>query len=339
MKKIDCETHFYSREFFEFLNASEKYPHYTREERTKAPRIHYAPGVSVKQGDALIENLLDLGQDRIEQMDAVGVDVQIVSLSEPSVELFDPKSGAALARSTNDVLAAAIESHPDRFMGFAAIAPQDPDEAVSELERAVTDLGFKGWLTHSNFGDTYLDHEKYRPILEQAEALGVPVYIHPSFPAITQLHDYGFALAAAPFGFQFETAMCLMRMILGGVFDRFPTLQVILGHLGEALPFFIERLDFPFVRPWFDPADRPNLERRPSEVLRQNLYVTTSGRFYEPAFRLTADALGIDRVMFGTDHPYETMTEGVEFIEGLKLSQEDEAKVYHLNARNLGIAP
>ncbi len=339
MKKIDFEAHFYSREFFELLNANEGYPRYTRDERTDGPRIHYAPGASVTQGEALIENLLDLGEGRIRKMDEAGIDVQVISLSEPSVELFDPETGTALARSTNDALAAAIEDHPDRFMGFAAIAPQDPDEAVDELERAVTQLGLKGWLTHSNFGDTYLDHKKYWPILEQAENLDVPVYIHPSFPAIVQLHDYGFALAGAPFGFQFETAMCLMRMILGGVFDRFPRLQVILGHLGEALPFFIERLDFPFVRPWFDPADRPDLQRRPSEVLRENMFVTTSGRYYEPAFRCTVEALGIDRVLLGTDHPYETMAEGVEFIEGLTLSDEDKEKVYRGNARGLGMAP
>lgn len=337
MKKIDFEAHFYSREFFEFLHEHRGYPHYTQDERTNSRRIWYAPNVSVKHGDILVNKLLDLGENRIKEMDAAGVDAQVISLSEPSVELFEPKTGTTLAKSTNDVLAEAIKNYPDRYMGFAALAPQDPNEAVKELERAVKELDFKGWLTHSNFGDTYLDHQKYWPILEQAEALNVPIYIHPSFPAITQLHDYGFALAGAPFGFQFETAMCLMRMILNGIFDRHPRLQIILGHFGEALPFLMERIDFPFVKPWFDPADRPNLERKPSEVLRENMFVTTSGRYYEPAFRCTVEALGIEHVLFGTDHPYETMADGVQFIEGLPLPQEEKAKIHYLNARRIGI--
>lgn len=337
MKKIDFETHFYSQEFFDFLYEHKDYPHYTRDEGTNSPRIWYAPNVSVKHGDILVTKLLDLGENRIKEMDAAGVDVQIISLSEPSVELFDPKTGTALAKSTNDALAAVTKQHPDRLIGFAALAPQEPAEAVKELERAVKELGFVGWLTHSNFGDTYLDHQKYWPILEQAESLNVPIYIHPSFPAITQLHDYGFALAGAPFGFQFETAMCLMRMIFNGVFDRHPKLQVILGHLGETLPFLMERIDYPFVKHWFDPAERPNLERKPSEVLRENMLVTTSGRYYEPAFQCTVEALGIDRILLGTDHPYETMADGVKFIEGLSLSPEDKEKIYYRNAQRMGI--
>ena len=338
MKKIDFETHFYTQEFYQFLHHKEDVPHYTLDQRNNSPRIWYAPTVSVKQGDLLVSRLLNLNLARIEAMDSDGIDVQILSLSEPSVELFDIEAGTSFAQRTNDVLAEAMTNFPGRFMGFAALAPQDPDEAVKELDRAVKQLGFVGWLTHSNFGDTYLDHEMYLPILEQAESLDVPIYIHPSFPAITQLHDYGFALAGAPFGFQFETAMCLMRMILNGVFDRFPKLKIILGHFGEALPFLMERIDFVFVKPWYDPDERPKIERKPSEVLCENVFVTTSGRFYEPAFRCTVEALGIDRVLFGTDYPYETMSDGVEFIESIGLSPEDKQKIYHLNASELGIS-
>ena len=337
MKKIDFEAHFYSREFFEYLQQREGYPHYVLDREGMNPRIWYAPDVSVRHGELLVNRLLDLDSARIEMLDAAGIDLQILSLSEPGVELFDAAAGTALARSTNDVLAEAISNYPDRFKGFAALAPQDPHAAVRELERAVKELGFVGWLTHSNFGDTYLDHRKYWPILEGAEALDVPIYIHPSFPAIAQLHDYGFALAGAPFGFQFETAMCLMRMILNGVFDRFPKLKVILGHFGETLPFLIERIDFPFVRPWFDPEDRPDIQRKPSDVLRQNMFVTTSGRFFEPALRCTIDALGIDRVLFASDYPYESMSDSVDFIESTALSAEDRRKVYQENAAQMGI--
>lgn len=339
MKKIDFEAHFYSRGFYELLNGRSDYPYYTRDERNGTPRICYAPTASVNHGEQLVSRLLEVGATRIALMDAAGVDVQVLSLSEPSVELFDAPTGVAVARETNDALAEAIRRHPARLMGFAALAPQDPAAGVRELERCMHELGFVGWLTHANFGkDRYLDDQRYWPLLEAAEALGAPIYIHPSFPAITELHAYGFALAGAPFGFQFETAMCLMRMILAGVFDRFPRLQVILGHLGEALPFFIERLDFPFVRPWFNPADRPDLQRKPSEVLRQNTFVTISGRYYEPAFRCTIDALGVERVLFASDYPYETMDEAAQFIDSVPLAAEDRAKICHGNARSIGVS-
>lgn len=339
MQKIDFEAHFYSRNFYELLSGRADYPYYTRDERDGTPRIWYAPTASVNHGELLVSRLLDVGDGRIALMDAAGVDAQVVSLSEPSVELFDAATGVALARETNDALAAAIARHPERLLGFAAIAPQDPAAGVRELERCVRELGFVGWLTHANFGkDRYLDDTRYWPLLEAAEALGAPIYIHPSFPAITELHAYGFALAGAPFGFQFETAMCLMRLILAGAFDRFPRLQVILGHLGEALPFFIERLDFPFVRPWFNPADRPALQRKPSEVLRENSFVTISGRYYEPAFRCTLEALGAERMLFATDYPYETMADAVQFIDGVPIAEEDRAKICHGNARGLGVA-
>lgn len=338
MKKIDFEAHFYSRSFYKLLRGRSDYPYYRGDARDGTPRIWYAPTASVNHGDILVNRLLDIGAERIEMMDAAGVDMQVVSLSEPSVELFDPATGVSVARETNNALAEAIGRYPGRLLGFAALAPQDPAAGVRELQRCVRQLGFKGWLTHANFGkDAYLDDQRYWPLLEAAEALNVPIYIHPSFPAITELHTYGFALAGAPFGFQFETAMCLMRMILGGVFDRFPRLQVILGHLGEALPFFIERLDFPFVRPWFNPADRPDLQRKPSQVLRENMFVTISGRYYQPAFRCTADALGIDRILFATDYPYETMSDAVRFIEEIALAPEDRAKICYGNARQLGV--
>jgi predicted TIM-barrel fold metal-dependent hydrolase len=150
LKVIDFEAHFYSQEFFEFLHEHKGYPHYSKDERTNSRRIWYASNVSVKHGDILVNKLLDLGENRIKEMDAAGVDIQVISLSEPSVELFEPKTGTTLARSTNDALAEAIRNYPDRFMGFAALAAQDPDEAVKELERAVKELGFKGWLSRSS---------------------------------------------------------------------------------------------------------------------------------------------------------------------------------------------
>ena len=338
MRRIDFETHFYSRDFYDYLWSRNETPFYAKDAKTGWPRIHYTSALSVRHGERLVNNNLDLGAGRIEQMDAAGIDLQIISLSEPSVELFEPAIGSGLARSSNDCLAEAIRQYPTRFRGFAAIAPQDVPAGVSELERTMQQLGFRGWLTHANFGQgRYLDQKVYWPLLEAAEALHAPIYIHPSFPAITELHTYGFALAGAPFGFQFETAMVFMRLVLAGVFDQFPNLQIILGHLGETLPFLIERLDFPFIRPWFDPDDRPKLARWPSEVLRQNVFVTTSGRYNKAAFDCTAAVLGVDHILLGSDHPYETMADCIQFIESLGLSDEERAQIYHRNAQKLGI--
>jgi hypothetical protein len=269
-------------------------------------------------------------------MDKCGVDVQILSLSAPGLEQLDPNTGAALAKSANDGLFEVIKKYPDRFMGYAALAPKNPGRAADELERCVKELGFKGWNTHSNYGDSYLDDKEYWPIMERCERLGVPIYVHPTVPAIPQVKGYGFALAGAPFGFGLETALCMMRLIYSGVFDAFPTLKIILGHLGEGLPFVLKRIDWAYVRP-FDPAARPNLARKPGQYVRDNVFVTTSGNYYEPAFKCTYEALGIDRILLGTDYPYEDPEECIEFVEGLSISREDREKIYSGNARQLGI--
>ena len=202
-------------------------------------------------------------------------------------------------------------------MGYAALAPKLPERAADELERCVKELGFKGWNTHSNYGDSYLDNKEYWPIMERCERLGVPIYVHPTVPAIPQARGFGFALAGAPFGFGLETALCMMRLIYSGVFDAFPTLKVILGHLGEGLPFVLKRIDWAYVRP-FDPSARPNLAKKPGQYIRDNVFVTTSGNYYEPAFRCTYEALGIDRILLGTDYPFEDPEECMSSSRGYR---------------------
>jgi predicted TIM-barrel fold metal-dependent hydrolase len=263
--------------------------------------------------------------------------VQVLSLTSPGVEQFDPALGTVLARKCNDELAEIMHRHPDRFVGFAALAPNDPAAAADELERAVGELGFKGWKTHSNYGGTYLDEQKYWPILERAEQLDVPIYLHPSVPAIPQLRTYGFALAGAPFGFGIETSICMMRLVFGGVFDRYPRLKIILGHLGEGLPFLLQRIDFAYVRPWFDSDARPDLMRKPSDYLRENMFVTTSGNYLPAAFMCTYQAMGIDRILLATDYPYEDSSECMRFLEELPIAPKDREKIYCQNACELGV--
>ncbi len=339
MKKIDFEAHFVTEEWLDALYKNKGYPRLVEDNAKKTRRMYFTADAAEPFSDVLLENLLDVGERRLKIMDAAGVDLQVLTLTAPGVESLEPEMGAALAKSSNDALAKIIQRYPDRFAGYAALAPKKPEEAVNELERAVKELGLKGWKTHSNYGDSYIDEKTYWPILAKVEELEVPIYLHPTATIIQQFRAYGFALAGTPFGFGVETAMAMMRLILSGAFDAFPNLKVILGHLGEGLPFILQRVDFPFVRPHFktDPGFLPDIKKMPSDYLKDNMFVTTSGNYLEPAFLCTKEALGIDRILLGTDHPYEDSNECMQFLEGLPISQEDKDKIYSLNADQVGI--
>jgi len=338
MKKIDFEAHFVTDEWVTMMFENKGYPRYVRDEKTAQCRVQWSPDDVEPIGDILLDKLLDLGEGRLKVMDDNGVDLQVLSLTIPGVELMDASTGTALARNVNDALADVVRKYPDRFLGFAALAPQSPEEAADELERAVKELDLKGWKTHSNYGENYLDEKRYWPIFERAEKLNVPIYLHPSFPTIPQLKtDYGWALSGAPFGFGVETAMTMMRLVLSSVFDRYPGLKVILGHLGEALPFLFARMDYPYVIPWFDPNARPQLNKKPSDYFKNNVFVTTSGNYYEPAFMCTYEAMGIERILLGTDYPYEDPNECIRFLEGLSIPKDEKDKIYYGNAAQLGI--
>jgi predicted TIM-barrel fold metal-dependent hydrolase len=338
MKRIDFEAHFITEEWVNGMFQNKGYPRYAKDPETNACRVEWGPGMVEPIGDILLNRLLDLGEGRLKMMDKAGIDMQVLSLTIPGVEQMDPSTATDLAKKTNDVLAQAVRKHPDRYVGFASLAPREPAKAADELERSVRELGLKGWKTHSNYGGEYLDEERYRPIFDRAAALGVPVYLHPTFPAIQQLYTpYGWALAGAPFGFGIESAIAMMRLILSGIFDRYPDLQVILGHLGEALPFLLARMDYPYVIPWFDPKARPKLEKKPSEYFRSNIFVTTSGNYFQPAFLCTYKAMGIERILLGTDWPYEDPEVCMRFVEGLPISLEEKERLYCKNAGRLGM--
>jgi len=335
MKKIDFEAHFLTEEYIDALEKNNGYPRYVENPETGSHDLFFSDGVALQLGDQMRDKLLDLGEGRLEDMDAGGVDVQVLSLTAPGLEQRDAATATTLSKTSNDHLAQAIQKHPDRFMGFAALAPQNPEVAAKELERAVKELGFRGWNTHSNFGEYYLDDDIYRPVLAKAEELGALIYLHPTAPSTPQLCKYGFTLAGAPFGFGTDTAMCMMRVILSGVFDRHPRLRIMLGHFGEALAFQIERIDRAYTRPPV-PFRRPDLKKKPSDYLRENVYVTTSGNFFESAFTCTAEALGTDRIFLGIDSPYEKIDESLGFLEALPISREDLEKIYYKNAERIG---
>ncbi len=335
-KRIDIENHFASEVWADALRKNAGYPRLTDDPQFTY-RMEPVPGSWLPY--KLLDRLLDLDEGRIALLDDAGIDVAVLSLAAPGTEPFEPSLGTKIARQTNDALAAAIDRHPDRYLGYATLAPKDADGACKELERCVKELGFRGWNTHSNFGDSFLDEKRYWPVLAKAEELGVPVYLHPTWPIIKEFGTYGSALSGPTFGFGAETALVAMRMLTAGVFDAFPKLQVVLGHYAEGLPFMLDRVDRPYlqghVRP--DPAVYPTLKRLPSAYLRENLLASTSGNYSPQAFECTRAALGAGRMVIGSDYPFEDMAVCTKFLDAQAMSDTERQQLYTGTATAIGM--
>jgi predicted TIM-barrel fold metal-dependent hydrolase len=307
-----------------------------------------APGASDDQTQVLHMGdmqgrLEELDDERLARMDESGIDVQVLSLTSPGLHNLPPDEALSLARRTNDLIAATVARRPDRFDGFATIATPTPVGAAKELRRSVRELGLKGGMLFGRTGDRNLDHTDFWPIFEMASDLRVPLFIHPQIAprAVREAYYSGFApmvdLAFATFGlgWHYDCGIQFIRMALAGVFDRFPDLQIILGHWGEVVLFYIERLkSFSHVT---------KLQRSVVDVMHENLYVTASGMFSESYFRHAVDVVGIDRVLFSTDYPYQYRPGGgpKNFLEQLSISQDDKEKIAHANWERLisGIRP
>jgi predicted TIM-barrel fold metal-dependent hydrolase len=263
--------------------------------------------------------LLDLGDERVAAMDDTGLDVQVVSITAPGVQNLVPADAVRLQIDCNDRLASAVAACPDRLQGFGTLATPDPGAAADELGRAVTKLGFHGAMLFGRTRDRNLDHPDNWAVFEAAEALNAPLYVHPQSPLPEVRHAYydGFgsplddAFATHGLGWHYETGVQLLRLILGGVFDRFPGLQVIVGHWGEVVLFYLERID--------RMSATAKLERPVSEYLQSNMYVTPSGMFSRRYLQWALEVVGVDRIMFSTDHPYIPVPDGASrrFLEGL----------------------
>jgi len=287
-----------------------------------------------------LDRLLDLDELRIADMDENGVDVELLSLTAPGVQMFDADTGTALAALANDRLAEAIARHPGRYAGLASFAPQSPKRAAEEMRRAIEGLGLNGFVVNSHTNDEYLDHPKYWPVLEAAEALDACIYIHPrgaSAGLADALRDYG--LWAAMWGYGVEVSTHALRLIASGVLDRFPRLKLCLGHMGEALHFWAWRLDF-MQRRNEETGWGPRLELRPSEYLQRNFVITTSGQESHLALDFSIKALGAQRVLWAIDYPYQPTAPAVAFLDSAPISEEDRSLIYHQNAeRVFHIAP
>ncbi len=337
MRIIDLEAHFYTDDYIKYLRSRTEPPFEEVSENNIKLQLGHG-GLYAPRSFRLEEKLLDMGEDRIAEMDAAGVDIQVLSLAIPGCEQFEPADGTAVAKATNDELAEAVKKFPNRYIGLAALAPQDPEGAAAELERCVTKLGMRGAKLNSHVRGDYLDDPKYWVLFEMAERLDVPVYIHPTFPSpkiMAGYADYGFPLAGAPFGFQAETSLHALRLIYSGVFDKYPKLKIALGHLGEGLPFWLYRLDFYWMKPWVDQAVKPKIQRKPSDYIVNNFIFTSSGMQFLPAFMCAYQAVGGDVLAFGADHPFETSEESLKLLGTLPICQVDKEKFFHGNAEKL----
>lgn len=305
---------------------------FTTPEILEASRVRASGVPSMRSGPIagpIIPPLLDLGPARIADMDASGVDIQILSLTSPGVQHLERDQAIGLMRSTNDYLAEAIAAHPTRYAGLAVMATQDPAVTAAELDRAVCVLGLKGAIINSHTNGEYLDLEKFWPMLEAAEALDVPIYIHPREPApnLEGAMIPGFTVG---WSYAVEVGTHALRLIAAGVFDRFPRLKFVIGHMGEMIPFVLDRIDNRYL---FESGlfNRPRLPRLPSEYFRNNFWVTTSGMNYKAPLEATIAQLGVDRVIFAADYPLESERDAVQQIEAMGLSANDKRKIFELN--------
>jgi len=277
----------------------------------------------------------DVGQGRIAEMDAAGIDIQVLSHGAPSVQRLDAELAVRLARGANDRLAETVRAYPDRFAAFAMLPTADPKAAADELERTVTKLGFKGAMVHGLTGGLFLDDKRFWPIFERAQALDVPLYMHPAVPhpAVIDAYYKDYVeqypnILRAAWGFTVETATQGIRLVLSNVFDSYPRLKIILGHLGEGLPFLLWRINMALSRG----ADKPSTFR---DTFCEHFWITTSGNFSTPALMCCIMEMGVDRILFSVDYPFVPNPPGTKWMADLPLSLEDRTKILSGNTKRL----
>lgn len=284
----------------------------------------------------LEKQLGDLGAGRLRAMDEGGITVQVLSASPPGADMVNGEEGVRFARATNDRLADATRQNPGRFAGFAHLPMRMPEAAADELERAVSQLGFRGALINGMTDDRFLDDPRFAPVLARAAKLGVPIYIHPNFPPGKVYEAYytglpgptGELLSGPMFGWHSELAIHILRLAINGTFEKHPGLQVIIGHMGEMLPFMLDRAD----HCWMEMA---GFKTPISKVIRDHVYITTSGVFSTSAFLCALTSFGADRILFSVDYPYSPTTAAKQWLDTIPVAPADKLKIMHGNADRL----
>ena len=279
--------------------------------------------------------LTNLDQIRLQHMDDAGIDMQVIALTAPGVQVMDKETAVTFSQLANDQLAEAVQRHPTRFTGMIAVAPQDPVAAAKEIERGVTRLGMNSVIINSHTQGEYLSDTKFWDIFAAAEAHDVPIYLHPNALPRNMIQPFQeCGLDGAIYGFGVETGLHAMRIITAGVFDRFPKLKIIIGHMGEALPFWMYRLDYMHratVLSQRYESMKP-IQRKPSEYLKENFYITNSGVAWEPAIKFSQAVLGVDRVLYAMDYPYQYLVDEVHLMDQMDMPEADKMKFFQTNA-------
>src|SRR5882672_951708 len=296
---------------------------------------HFKDGGPEARPGPLRERLEDVAALRIREMDEAGIDIQVLSHSAPATQRLDAETAVPVAQQANDRLREKVRASKGRFEAFAALPTANPKAAADELERAVTKLGFKGAMVHGLTNGKWFDDRQFWPIFERAQALDVPIYIHPAVPhpAVVDayyrdyLKDFPGLLTAA-WGFTVETATQGIRLVLSGVFEKYPRLKIIMGHLGESLPFSLWRIDMALQRQ----GNRPTPFR---ETFREHFWITTSGNFSTPALLCCVLEMGVDRILCSVDYPFVPNPPGVRWMDHVPLGPDDRAKILSGNAKRL----
>jgi predicted TIM-barrel fold metal-dependent hydrolase len=289
------------------------------------------PGREGKRVSDVERRLLDMGEVRLREMDEAGIDIQVLSHGAPGTQKLPADAATKMARQTNDRLAEFISGNPKRFAGLGLLPTPDPTAAANELERIVSKLGLKGAMVHGLTNGRFLDEKQFWPIFERAQALDVPMYVHPSFPhpAVIDAYykDYVAAypeLIGPALGFTVEAATQCVRLVLSGVFDVYPRLKIIVGHLGEGIPFLLWRID--------QALSRSNSGTPFKETFRKNFYLTTSGNFSDTALAASIAEMGVDHIMFSVDWPFISNKMGSDWLNAAPLDTADKSKIFGQNA-------
>ena len=347
MKRIAVEEHGSTREYSAYLQscastgiprievvADEKGVKHTRHWLTSEVYMTSTVDVSKQEARGDLGNV----ELRLREMDEAGIDMQVLSVGNPISKEPDPAAAVAWAAKINDDLARLVNRYPDRFAAFARVTWTDPVAAAAELKRAVTELGLKGAKVDSHVNGEYLDDPKFWPVFAKAAELDVPIYVHPREPSLDMIKPF-LAYPGLPFamwGYAAETSLHAIRLICSGLFDEFPNLKIILGHMGEGLPFWLWRLD----NMWRKSQMVEQRKKIPSEYFKDNFFVSTSGMFSQPALMCTYLALGADNILFAVDYPSESAVEAVQFMDAVPICADDKEKIYHRNVEKLlGLAP
>ncbi len=326
MKKIDLENHFYDACVREALIERTTPPYFSEEENT----LYWTETINMPPG-FVYPLLLEVADKRKEEMEANGVTTAVLS-SSPGPEQLEIKKSIEVCQKSNETIYEVTKKYPGLYLGSAVLPVNDTEAACKELEKCVKEYGFVAWQAHSNFGDTAPDEERYWPIFQKAAELGIYVYLHPQVPDDRRTRNCGFMVAAPMLGFTQDTMTTVTKLMLSGMLDEIPDTKLVLGHLGEAIPFLLARMDNgvqvelnPFVR-----AQHPL-----RYYFEHNIMVTTSGNMSPEAFECTKSVLGIDRICFASDYPYANMAKVKEFHDELSLTQKEREKLFYQNAEEM----